>query len=230
MRKSRETLTRPETTLMRGVTDRALIRELFVQRKPHYSFEDVIRLTRGDGPEIDAAIEAGEVDPSDMGRGLLFSWDDVALLALRRWTPRMIDGALDVFHRDTVPPLNRVKLIQVQLPLYQIRLLHALAESRRAGFRGRLNASDVLEHELLEAALSVDATEIEAEIPGFRAALQYPYFIPREDDWATAFCRFCGRLSGVAGREMCDDCKLRHEPQMHLGEHGVPELDEEAEP
>jgi hypothetical protein len=142
----------------------------------------------------------------------------------------MVDSALDVFHRDMVPCLNRVKLIQVQLPLYQIRLLHVLAEARRAGLRGRLNASDVLEHELLDVALSVDAAEMEAEIPGFRAALQYPYFIPREDDWATAFCRFCGRLSGVAGREMCDDCKVRHEPQMHLGEHGVPELDEEDEP
>lgn len=229
MRKSRETLVRPERTPIRGVTDRALIRELFVQRKPHYSLQDVVRLTRGDEAEIGAAIEAGEVDPSDMGEGLLFSWDDVALLALRRWTPRMIDGALDVFHRDMVPRLNRVRQIQVQLPLYQIRLLHVLAESRRAGFRGRLNASDVLEYELLEAALSVDAAEIEAEIPGFRAALQYPYFIPRDDDWATAFCRFCGRVSGVAGREMCDDCKLRHEPHMHLGDHGVPELDDEEE-
>jgi len=188
---------------------------------------DVQRLTRSGEDEIAAAISAGECQPSEVGEGLVLPWDDVAQLALRRWTPRMIDGALDIVHRDTVPRLNRVRQIQVQLPLYQIRLLHVLAEQRRAGFRGRLNASDVLEHELLEVALSADADEIEAEIPGFRAALQYPYFIPREDDWATAFCRFCGRVSGVAGREICDDCKVRHEPQMHLGEHGVPELDRE---
>lgn len=227
MRKSRERIVRPEKTPISGVTDRALIRELFVQRKPQYSLDDARRLTRSVEAEIAAAIDAGEIEPARTADGFLFSWDDVALLALRRWTPRMIDGALDVVHRDTVPRLNRVRQIQVQLPLYQIRLLHVLAESRRAGFRGRLNASDVLEYELLEVALSADTDEIEAEIPGFRAALQYPYFIPREDDWATAFCRFCGRLSGVAGREMCDDCKLRHEPQMHLGEHGVPELDRE---
>jgi hypothetical protein len=227
MRKSRERIVRPEKTLIGGVTDRTLIRELFVKRRPHYSLEDACRLTRSAEAEISAAIDEGEFEPLDMGSGFVFSWDDVALLALRRWTPRMIDGALDVVHRDTVPRLNRVRQIQVQLPLYQIRLLHVLAEQRRADFRGRLNASDVLEHELLEVALSADAEEMEAEIPGFRAALQYPYFIPREDDWATAFCRFCGRVSGVAGRERCDDCKLRHEPQMHLGEHGVPELDRE---
>jgi len=217
----------PRKTPIRGVTDRALIRELFVKREPHYALAEALRLARSGEDEIAAAIEAGEFLPVDQGDGLLLSWDDVAQLALRRWTPRMIDGALDVVHRDAVPRLNRVRQVQVQLPLYQIRLLHVLAERRRAGFRGRLNASDVLEHELLEVALSADAAEIDAEIPGFRAALHYPYFIPREDDWATAFCRFCGRVSGVAGREMCDDCKVRHEPQMHLGEHGVPELDRE---
>jgi hypothetical protein len=217
----------PQKTPIRGITDRALIRELFVKRQPHYAVADALRLTRSNEDEITAAIAASEFQPVELGDGLLLPWDDVAQLALRRWTPRMIDGALDVVHRDTMPRLNRVRIIQVQLPLYQIRLLHVLAEQRRADFRGRLNASDVLEHELLEVALSADAEEMEAEIPGFRAALQYPYFIPREDDWATAFCRFCGRVSGVAGREMCDDCKLRHEPQMHLGEHGVPELERE---
>jgi len=115
----------------------------------------------------------------------------------------------------------------VQLPLYQIRLLHVLAEMERAGFRARLNASDILERQLLDLASSLDARTIEEWIPVFSAALRYPYFIVRDDDWPTAFCRFCGRVSGVAGREMCDDCALRHEPTMHLGEHGLPELDQE---
>jgi hypothetical protein len=227
MRKSRENIVRPTKTPISDLTDRARLRELFVKRVPFYGIADVLRLTRSTDAEISAAITDGTIEPRRDTEDVLLSWDDVAALALRRWTPRMVDAALDVVHRDAIPRLNRVRQIQVQLPLYQIRLLHVLAETRRARFRGRLNASDILEYELLEVALSMDADEIEAEIPGFRSALQYPYFIPREDDWASAFCRFCGRLSGVAGREMCDDCKLRHEPQMHLGEHGVPELDRE---
>jgi hypothetical protein len=227
MRKSRENLVRPAKTSISDLTDRARIRELFVKRVPFYGITDVLRLTRSTNDEINAAIADGTIEARRDTEDVLFSWDDVAALALRRWTPRMVGAALDVVHRDAIPRLNRVRQIQVQLPLYQIRLLHVLAEARRARFRGRLNASDILEYELLEVALSMDPDEIEAEIPGFRSALQYPYFIPREDDWASAFCRFCGRLSGVAGREMCDDCKLRHEPQMHLGEHGVPELDRE---
>jgi hypothetical protein len=227
MRRSRENVVRPAKTPIGDLTDRARIRELFVRRLPVYGIADVLHLTRSTDAEIAAAIDEGAIEPQRDQDEARFSWDDVAALALRRWTPRMIDAALDVVHREAVPRLNRVRQIQVQLPLYQIRLLHVLAEMRRARFRGRINASDVLEYELLEVALTMDADEIEAEIPGFRSALQYPYFIPREDDWASAFCRFCGRLSGVAGREICDDCKLRHEPQMHLGEHGVPELDRE---
>lgn len=220
---------RPAKTLIGGLTDRARIRELFVNRKPFYGVGEILRLTHTREAELTAAANDGVVTALLETDGPRFSWEDVAHLALRQWTPRMIDGALDIVHREVVPVLNRVKQIDVQLPLYQIRLLHVLAEMRGAGFRGRLNASDILEHELLEFAVSVDADEIEAEIPGFRAAIHYPYFIQRENDWVTAFCRFCGRLSSVAGREICDDCKQRHEPRMHLGEHGVPELDREDE-
>jgi hypothetical protein len=207
-------------------TDRSRIIELFAKRKPFYALADVLRLTRSSDEEVNAAVNAGALDPRSEGAVLLFTWEDVAILALRRWTPRMIDAALGPV-TSAVPRLNRVKHIDVHLPLYQIRMLHVLADTERAGFRGRLNASDIIERLLLDLASSVGADAMDEAIPGFRAALQFPYFVQRDDDWATAFCRFCGRLSGEAGREMCDDCKQRHEPRMHVGEHGVPELDEE---
>jgi len=227
MSKRRKDAAAPAKTLIRGTTDRALIRELFVKRTPSYDLADVQRLTRSTQGEIDAAIEAGVIDAAGHADALRVDWEDVATLALRRWTPRMVAGALDVPFIDALPPLNHVKQIVVHLPLYQIRLLHVLAEMQRGCFRARLNASDILERQLLDVASSVNAAELEAAIPGFTLALRYPYFIPRDNDWATAFCRFCGRLSGVAGRQMCDDCILRHEPRMHLGEDGVPELDRE---
>jgi len=230
MRRPHNTFARPSKTPLSGITDRACIRELFVERVPVYNVADVLRLTRSTEEEVAAAIEKGEMDASSVGDRLRIEWEDVAALALRRWTSRMVAGALDVTYHDALPPLNQVKQIAVHLPLYQIRLLHVLAETRRGRFRARLNASDILEQQLLDVASSVNAAEIEAAIPGFTLAVRYPYFIPRENDWATAFCRFCGRLSRVAGRERCDDCILRHEPRMHLGEHGVPELDQEEEP
>jgi hypothetical protein len=215
-------------TPKRGISDRALIRELFIQRVPLYSFADAWRLTRTAHAEADAAIAAGGVTPETFSGRLVIPWDDVAGLALDRWTPRMIDGALGSTDRlPVVPLLNRVQQIEVFLPVYQIRLLHYLAGIERGQFRAPLNASDVLERHLLDLASAVNADELELAIPGFRAALDYPYFIPREGDWFTAFCWYCGRVSDVPGRQVCTDCHRRHEPRPHLGEDGIPELDEE---
>jgi hypothetical protein len=210
-------------TLKRGISDRALIRELFIQRVPLYSFGDALRLTRFAQAEVDAAIAAGDIAMETFSGRLVIPWDDVATLALDRWTPRMINGALASTNRlAVIPLLNRVQQIEVFLPVYQIRLLHHLAETERGQFRARLNASDILERHLLDLAGAVNADELELVIPGFRAALHYPYFIPREDDRLTAFCWYCGGVSDVPGRQICADCHRRHEPRPHLGEDGIP--------
>jgi hypothetical protein len=215
-------------TLKRGISDRALIRELFIQRVPLYSVADTLRLTRAGEAEVDAAIRAGDITTETFRGRLAIPWDDVARLALDRWTPRMINGALGSTDRlAVIPLLNRVQQVEVFLPVYQVRLLHYLAEIERGQFRARLNASDVLEQRLLDLASAVNADELEFAIPGFRAALDYPYFVPREDDRFTAFCWYCGRVSDVPGRQVCNDCHRRHEPRPHLGEDGIPELDRE---
>jgi hypothetical protein len=220
---------RPNKTRKRGVSDRALIRELYVKRVPLYLYADALRLTRTTQAEADAAIATGGIATETFGGQLVIPWDDVAKLALDRWTPRMIDGALGSTDRlSVVPLLNRVQQIAVFLPVYQIRFLHYLAEIERGQVRAPLNASDVLERHILDLVSGVNADELELAIPGFRAALQYPYFIPREDDRCTAFCWYCGRASDVPGRQVCTDCHRRHEPRPHLREDGIPELDQEA--
>jgi len=154
-------------------TDRSRLVELFARRKPRYELADVLRLTRSSAEEVNAAVEAGELAPDREDELLLFAWEDLVTLALRHWTPRMIVTALGP-SAAAVPQLNRLEPITVHLPLYQIRLLHVLAAAERAGFRGRLNASDILERLLLDLASSIDGDAMEEAIPGFRAALQFP--------------------------------------------------------
>jgi hypothetical protein len=228
MRRRERDSARREKTPKRGVTDRALIRELFIERVPLYPLTDALRLTRTTHDEVDAAIADGAIATEAFGGQVVIPWDDVGRLALNRWTPRMINGALGSLDRlRAIPLLNRVQQIEVFLPVYQIRLLHYLADVERGQFRARLNASDVLERHLLDLASSINADVLELAIPGYRAALDYPYFIQRDDDWSTVFCWYCGRVSDVPGRQVCTDCHERHEPRPHLGEDGIPELDRE---
>jgi hypothetical protein len=226
----RDSSVRSRKTPKGVISDRALIRELLLERVPLYSFADALRLTRTTQDEVDAAVADGGIATEAFGGQVVIPWDDVARLALDRWTPRMLNGALGSTDRlGVIPLLNRVQQIEVFLPVYQIRLLHYLAEMERGQFRARLNASDILERHLLDLASSINADVLELAIPGFRAALDYPYFISREDDRSTAFCWYCGRVSDVPGRQVCTDCHGRHEPRPHLGEDGIPELDQEEE-
>jgi hypothetical protein len=190
-------------------TDRFLIIELFAKRKLWYAHAEVARLTRTRDDEIATAVREGELTPITKGTDVIYAWEDVAMFALRRWTPRMIAAALDA-HGNAVPSLNRTKRIHIELPLYQIRMLHVLADASDGSLRGRLNASDIIEralHDLAECA----ADEMEAAIPGFRTAQQYPYLIPCDDDTATNGCCFCGDPTD-ASRASCNECKDRHEP------------------
>ncbi len=55
MRNTKSSIVRPRKTPIRS-TDRALIRELFIERVPLYSFADALRLTRMTYVEVEAAI------------------------------------------------------------------------------------------------------------------------------------------------------------------------------
>src|ERR1051325_11082229 len=89
-------------------TDRFLIIELFAKRRPSYTHDEVLRLTRSSDEEIAAAVDAGDLQPyRQLGGPLLYAWDEVATFALRRWTPRMICSLLGPAHAAAIPYLNR---------------------------------------------------------------------------------------------------------------------------
>jgi hypothetical protein len=163
-------------------TDRFLIIELFAERRPSYTHDEVLRLTRSSEEEIAAAVDAEELQPyPNPGGALLYAWEEVASFAMRRWTPRVIYSVVGATRESALPHLNRLTTIRVQLPLYQVRMLRALANTEREGFRGLLNASDIIEQQLHALANSVDADEMEHAVPGFTAALHYPYSKPGEE-------------------------------------------------
>jgi hypothetical protein len=211
-------------------SDRERIVELFARRQPVYgTAEAVLLLGISEGQLLDAiATGSASTEASDTGAQVI-PWEDIAILALEEWTPRMIEAALHDDVDDVIPLLNQHRLIQVSLPIYLIRLLDHLARFESATHHVPRNASDMIERVLHEFANTQAAAVIDAEIPGFAQALTYPYFTPRRTGLLWLRCRYCGIAISEPVREVCRTCEGRHEPKEHLGEYGLPELEEEDE-
>jgi hypothetical protein len=214
------------------MNDRQRIIELFATARPAYRRADVMRLTRVTEAELQEAGASLAITMRRRGDEEWIEWDDVAQLALDRWTPRMIAAALGRQEDDVVPYLNRFRLVKLQLPIYQLRVLHYLAERQSQGRAVPRNASDIIEEELAALASEVDPEEADAAIPGFRDALRFPYSIDQAADQAAVQdydCRYCGLPVSVKGAEICDECNRRHHPEIQLGEYGLPALEEHDE-
>lgn len=212
-------------------SDRQRIIDLFAQRQATYTNADAVRLLGISDAALTAAITAGTVatETNDVGARVI-PWEDVAVLALEQWTPRMIQAALRGDADDAIPLLNQHRLIRISVPIYQIRLLDYLARVESARRHHALNASDIIERVLHDFANTHDAAVIDAEIPGFAHALTYPYFTPRHTGLLWLRCRYCGIAISQPSRAVCRPCERHHEPNEHLGEYGLPELEESDEP
>jgi hypothetical protein len=192
------------------VRDSSGVLQLFVRRRAFYRLADVRRLLRLSAERLEQAIAEGAAEVVSDGTSMRIAWEDVAALALTHWTPRRIASLLaGAGHAGALPPLNQWRTITVELPVYQIRLLHHLAERRSTPGAPPLAASDVLEYELGALAFEEDVTAIDRVIPGFAAAANYPSL--QDQPQATQGCVFCG-ADGGAAQDICTACRVRHVP------------------
>lgn len=190
-------------------TERERIIELFAKRQPAYTRADVLRLLGLTGEEFEQEVAGLVFGPELNDRGAtVFRWEDVAHLALERWTPRMVEAALRM--KEACPPLNRHRLIRVSLPIYLIRYLDFRARTESANRLPR-NASDIIERVLHEHADGDDIWTLDVEIPGFLQALRYPYYTPR--DGAAVRCQYCETVITTRFVDVCRECKQRHDPE-----------------
>lgn len=189
--------------------DERRIVELFAHRQPLYDAAKVRRLTGTTPEQLEAAFEEGRVEPVMSGGRLRYGWEDVANLALRRCTPREIARTLErAGHADMLLPLNHFHTIKIELPLYQIRLLHHLAEKRSAEDGAPRSISDILEYEL--AMLAAGASELDEHFPGFLAAMCFPASNEVQHS-IDGRCLYCAGEVG-SGEDVCSACASRHVP------------------
>jgi hypothetical protein len=190
--------------------DERRIVELFAHRQPLYDAATVRRLTRTPPEQLEVALDEGHVEPVIDGGRLRYEWEDVANLALQRWTPREIARTLErAGHAHALPLLNQFRSITIELPVYQIRLLHQLAEEKSEEVGALRSVSDILEYEL--AALATEnMAALEKRFAGFVVAALFPK-LSRAYHVIEARCLYCGgRVAD--GAEICPACTRRHVP------------------
>ena len=189
--------------------DTSRLVRLFAERRDFYSVEEVCELAQLTPDRLHQAIADGTVELAARGPSTLIAWEELVSLVLRRWTPRQIAEVLRrAGHAEALPPLNRFHTITIELPVYQLRLLHYLAEQRRKPLAPPLTASDVLEYELSALAFEEDLAAIDRVIPGFAAAANYPS-LGASAPVAAEGCVFCGQAIRTPG-DLCERCTERH--------------------
>jgi hypothetical protein len=190
--------------------DECRILELFANAQPFYDLPTLRRLTGVTLERLEEALTEGRVEAVSDGSAVHFTWEDVANLALERWTPREIARTLErAGHPDALPPLSQVRTITIELPVYQIRLLHHLAEKESAKTGAPRNVSDIVENELAALA-SQSMAALEKRFAGFEVAALFPKLSPAHHA-IDACCLYCGEHV-ADGTEICEACARRHVP------------------
>ena len=185
--------------------------ELFLRRRPKYEEADVLRLVRISPASLEQAVAEGEIEPENIESRRVFAWEDVVHLALRLWGPRRMSGVIG----NAMPFLNRTRTLSIELPLYQIRFLHWLAQESTEPGKPAPNLSDVLEREIDGLVSSIPDSHLaslEQRIRGFAAAaLHFPAFEQRHWLVEADACVYCGSLTSE-GCHACSSCLELHEP------------------
>lgn len=146
---------------------RTRIRELFLHRAESYRLTKAARIIGISPGVLRREAEADQREAYRSNGSWCFSWRQVALIALRRWTLAEIHDALGPDAASVLPPLLSLRPVTVQLPEFLVRAIELSAASDDT------TVDDWLHHELIDFAGTV-ATSMERAIPGFRRAYLFP--------------------------------------------------------
>lgn len=143
------------------------IRTIFLERRRRYSLADVSRLAGITERKVIAGIKAGEYVASRRRGEYRFTWSELAHIAMAKWPLPVIHDALGADAALALPPLLLPQELHVRLPAYQVLML------RRLAALARVNVDSYLANYFLDLAGS-EVAILDAEIPGFKAAMRFP--------------------------------------------------------
>lgn len=155
-------------------TQREAIRDLFLHRQRVYTTAQAATVLRLTVTDIEEMIEDGKIQAEyrkknrQLGgrRQLMIRWTDLVRATMRHWTAVQVHDALGDRAKDWLPRLLWPEELNVRLPLYQVRLLEALAQDSGVTLESYL-------HRYL-GNLATSPAQAERLVPDFNKAVAFP--------------------------------------------------------
>lgn len=144
------------------------IRHIFLHHCAHVSILTAANLLGWSLHQMKAAIAAGEIETN---RTPLATWvwrEELVGKALELWPIDVIEEALGEDAARVLPAALRTHLLRARVPRYQFDMLRYMARQEST------TVSAVLTRELEDVACA-HANELSPVIPGFSAALAWPF-------------------------------------------------------
>ena len=146
----------------------ALIRDLFLHPRPTYTPAAAAQAIGMSVEDVEGWMEVGELEGDEAPSGVVLSWAELVSFAMGFWEQEEIEEALGADVADTIPELLRLCDLDVRIPRMEVAALEKLAA------RDGKSVDSVLAEELRDL-VSAQSEWLASVIPGFAAALSWPY-------------------------------------------------------
>lgn len=145
-----------------------LIRNLFLQPRTTYTPVEAAEAIGMSVEDVEGWMEVGEVEGIDMRAGIVLPWTEIVSFAMGFWEQEEIEEALGADVANALPELLRLCDLEVRIPRMEVVALEKLAE------RDGKSVDTILAMELRDL-VSAQSEWLASVIPGFAAALSWPY-------------------------------------------------------
>jgi hypothetical protein len=146
----------------------ALIRNLFLHPQPTYTPAEAADAIGMSVEDVEGWMEVGELEGIDTRAGIVLPWAEIVSFAMGFWDQEEIEEALGADVANALPELLRLCDLEVRIPRMEVVALEKLAE------RDGKSVDAVLARELRDL-VSAQSEWLGTVIPGFEAALSWPY-------------------------------------------------------
>lgn len=145
-----------------------LTRDLFLHTSPTYTPTEAAEAIGMSVEDVEGWMEVGELEGIDTRAGIVLPWAEIVSFAMGFWDQEEIEEALGADMANALPELLRLCDLEVRIPRMEVVALEKLAA------RDGKSVDTVLARELRDL-LSAQSEWLGSVIPGFAAALSWPY-------------------------------------------------------